>query len=541
MALADFLDKAALAASHVLSGFDPAVFTAILDEQVVGVFFDEAGIASTEGAVTLELAVNLLARLYPSLALIPLGKNDAGESYLGDHLDALASIARAINPKIQVVTDPSHVTVGIAVGSTAPPTSTSPVLFVGSHGWVTMVSPEHPVGSGISGNPFGAAAAACFAAANVFRIVFTGQLQRGELDQAWHLSLLDLLPTFTADAAFHAKTNPTAELLNPEWETVDIGEVHLAGVGAVGSSAVWTLSRAATAGGLSGTLHLIDPETYDVTNLQRYVLPTRADVETSKALRAAAAFPVGGNFNAIAHVQRWDEYLAERNTVGWDWKLDHVAVALDSGDDRCSLQAALPRRIVNAWTQTGDLGISRHDFLGNQACLMCMYFPNGPRKGRHELIAEAVGLPELASEMAQLLYSGAPLGAEWISRLAQATGVSVESLQPFQNEPLEGFYSKAVCGGMILAAGGGARPVGRAEVPLAFQSALAGVLLAAEVVAYVGGLRPEPMATTTKIDMLRPLGRHLSLPEPKHPSGLCICQDPGYISAYQQKYQSIQI
>ena len=71
---------------------------------------------------------------------------------------------------------------------------------------------------------------------------------------------------------------------------------------------------------------------------------------------------------------------------------------------------------------------------------------------------------------------------------------------------------------------------------MAFQSALAGIMLVAEVVAHAGGLKPAPQPATTKIDLLRPLGKYLNIPAQKHKSGFCICQDPDYISAYKKKY-----
>ncbi len=83
----------------------------------------------------------------------------------------------------------------------------------------------------------------------------------------------------------------------------------------------------------------------------------------------------------------------------------------------------------------------------------------------------------------------------------------------------------------------GATPgAGVVEAPLAFQSAFAGVLLAIELVAGAGGLRPAPPSTITRFDVLKPIGVYLSQPHRKHPSGRCICQDPDYAAAYRAKY-----
>jgi hypothetical protein len=71
---------------------------------------------------------------------------------------------------------------------------------------------------------------------------------------------------------------------------------------------------------------------------------------------------------------------------------------------------------------------------------------------------------------------------------------------------------------------------------MAFQSALAGILLAAEVVINAGILREAATPTTTRIDLLRPLGEHLSIPAARHPAGHCICQDADYVARFHAKY-----
>ena len=71
---------------------------------------------------------------------------------------------------------------------------------------------------------------------------------------------------------------------------------------------------------------------------------------------------------------------------------------------------------------------------------------------------------------------------------------------------------------------------------MAFQSALAGLLLASELVAHASGVKQAPPPVTSKIDLLHPLGMYLSLPATKDRHGRCICQDPDYIAAYQAKY-----
>jgi hypothetical protein len=524
MALANFSDRAAQAASQVLPGFDLASFAEVLLSRVVGVAFDAAAVRTREGRATLELAVNLLARLYPRLALVPAsGKSGGGRrrsrrpparpAGVAGVLDGLAATARAINPDIEIVSDVEGVAACLVVGET--PVSVAPAVHVGSDGWLVRLSPDSPVGSADTPNPFGAGAAACFGAANVFRLLFAEQLSRGGPDGAFTLSLFDFEPNAPTPA-------------NPPVGAVDLGESHLVGLGAIGNGAVWALARTPD---LWGTLHLVDHECVELSNLQRYALTTQAEVQSPKVGLAAKALG-GTRVDARPHQQRWGEYLRCRR----DWALQRVAVAVDSARDRIAIQAALPCWVVNAWTQPDDLGVSRHSFLGDQACLMCLYLPDRKQKDEDELVAEAIGLADAREEIRELLYRDAPVTRQLLERIATARQVPVEPLLPFEGESLRVFYREAICGGILLQFEKAAGQAARAEVPMAFQSALAGIMLAAELVAHAGGLKQAPPPVTTKINLLRPLGSYLSLPATKHPSGRCICQDHDYVAVYRGKY-----
>jgi hypothetical protein len=181
---------------------------------------------------------------------------------------------------------------------------------------------------------------------------------------------------------------------------VDLGEIYLVGLGAVGNGALWALARTPE---LSGVLHLIDHETVELSNLQRYVLTTQKDIDEPKVLLAAKQL-AGTNIEARPHQQRWGDYLRSVPT----WKFERIAVAVDNAEARQAIQAALPKWVVNAWTQPGDLGVSRHGFLGGGACLTCLYFPDEMGQHLDRIVASAIGLPEAHMEIRTLLYTNAP-------------------------------------------------------------------------------------------------------------------------------------
>jgi hypothetical protein len=249
----------------------------------------------------------------------------------------------------------------------------------------------------------------------------------------------------------------------------------------------------------------------------------------------------GALLRVRANERAWQEYVEGRD----DWSFERVAVALDSAEDRIAVQAALPARIINSWTQPANLGISRHDFLGGP-CLACLYLPSGERKSEDRLVAEALGLSGDADLVLvrRLLDTGEPVGCGLLNRLASNLRMPVEQLLDFEVQPLRHFYPRAVCGGAVLAMGGTLGAERLAEVPMAFQSALAGILLAAEVVLDATGLRALTgvgVPTRTEINLLRQLGRHPSSPERKHPSGRCLCEDEDYIQGFHAKYVTHRI
>lgn len=509
MALANFFDKSALAASQVLRGVDQAAFATIVERHTVGLMFDDAAVSSPEGIPTLHLCMNLFARLYSRIVILAHGA--IAESVEPE----LVHLAYAINPNIDIAHPSTDISALLVVGTT-PSFLPTPTVYIGSDGWLVRLSPDAPVGSGITRNPYGAGAAACFGVANIFRILFGDYLLNGVPDQSFTLSLLDY------------GTNPETPF-NPEIESIDLEEVHLVGLGAIGNAALWALDRTP---GLRGTLHIIDHECIELSNLQRYVLTTQQHLGIKKTDLAHDSLQPTA-LDVQPHASRWGDYLRDRQ----NWQLKRVAVAVDSAADRRAIQASLPYWIANAWTQAGDLGLSRHTFLGDQACLMCLYLPTEATKNQDQLIAEAIGLPHARDDVRTLLATQQPIPRMLLQDVAAALDIPVEPLLAFEGKSLRTFYTEAICGGLVLNLGGmPGRQHDEAAVPLAFQSALAGVMLAAEIVVHAGNLRSTLIPVTTKIDLLRPLGRYLSQPAAKHISGRCICQDADYIEHYRIKY-----
>jgi hypothetical protein len=515
MAFADYFNKNIQSAALLLQGIDADAFKAVLEREVVCLAFDDAAANSFEGQATLDLLVRSLGRLYPAVTFLPSGM--AAKK----HASALQTLARAVNKNIDIPNTLTDVTRCLVVGDKRPkfPLGVKPFLrFVGSENWFARISAKGPVGSGSSKNPFGAGGAACIGAANVFRTTFAQQLPGSKTDDEAVFSMLEFAPT--------TKKSP-----NPTLPKVDFGDLHLAGNGAIANGFLWAASRLTAA---SGDLHVVDHQKLEKSNLQRYVMTVESDEDEPK-VELAERWLLGTGIKVKPHAARWEDYVAERN----DWRFERVAIAVDTAETRINIQAALPRHIHNSWTQSGEAGASRHGFLGPNACLACLYMPTGAVPSYDRLIAEALGFPPdqpHLEEIRRRLDLHVQTERNFLERVAAARTIPVEKLLPFEGKSLEALYVEAVCSGAVMEL---ANPevIKRIEVPMAFQSAFAGLMLAADVVAEVGKLRKR-LPTMTQVRMLSSLPELPSSGQGKAENTRCMCVDQDFIDAYKAKYDT---
>jgi hypothetical protein len=516
MAVADYFQRAAMAASQVLQDFDYDGFIRLLNRHRIGLMIDSGAAKSLEGAATADLAVRLLARFYPKLAIIPADSGAKPEA------EMLRQLALGINPAISTTDTLDGVTHCLVIGTsrTTLKRKGARIIYIGSSNWVVKLSMKTPVGCGVTKNPFAAGAAACLGVANLFRIVFAKQLVNASLDGDVAFSLL------TLDRVTSKKS--------PAYKAPDVGRVFLAGAGAIGSGTLWALGRS----GARGVLNIIDPQRLELSNMQRYVMAIMDDVEKFKTALAAKWLSGANGITVSPHTMTWDEF-----SYPSDWRFERVLVALDSAEARIGVQASLPKWVANAYTLNSGIGVSRHHFSNNSACLACLYLPAGVVPSEDVLVASALGFQTTAQhpeimEIRRRLDRGEPCERAFLERIAAKKGISFEKLLPFENHPLRDLYQQGVCGGQIIGIDVDGRET-RAEVPMAFQSAMAGILLAAELVLDASGARDATFPAVTRYDLHRALPEIHSVHRRKDKDGRCLCQDPDYIAAYHEKYAPV--
>jgi ThiF family len=510
-----FLDRVVDATAPILGGLDRETVRARLTGVSVTLVAGERAATgpAREGFL---LAANLLARLYPC---IRLGGPD-------ELVHAAEGEIVLINPAVDVAAGDEPTTATLVYEADV---AGDAVVAVCSRAWNVYVDTDAERDE-VSAAP-AALIAAALGVSELFRTVFADELgARGrQSPQPGQFNVV------TLDA-------PRFDLPLPN--ECDIGTVRLVGAGAIGQAAVSTLAAA----GARGTIIAVDHDKIALSNLQRYVLTRDSDVGVVKV--DLLSHRLAKTELAVAPVpSEWHVGLVEEQLP--------TLVALDSREARLGVQASLPGPIYNAWTQPADVGWSRHERFGDEPCLACLYVPQHEAPSRHEQIATAfrqhplrvlaylvhrlpIGLPLPPGGIPVVPDLEAPPDAEnWLATaiaddIAAAAAIDAGELAGWRERPLADVYQEGICGGALLHLNVGEAPR-EVLVPLAHQSALAGVMLAvALLVAQMPELRAvRPAMIEGRFDVLAGLPQVLA--RPRALSDDCLCVDPVWRAVYGGK------
>jgi len=119
----------------------------------------------------------------------------------------------------------------------------------------------------------------------------------------------------------------------------------------------------------------------------------------------------------------------------------------------------------------------------------------------------------------------------------RVSGVPFEALEKFVGQPVLTFYRNAICGGLMVGLTGGTS-AGTAVVPMAFQSALAGIMLAADLVKHAAGLpaafdyhgRGSICCDRSRLSWAT-RGRRIR-------AAAALCCDRDFLDSYRRKYET---
>jgi len=335
-------------------------------------------------------------------------------------------------------------------------------LYVGACGWNCLLSTVSECPTVGPANPIGAYAAACFAAAEIWKTLLQPVA-----------SLLPGIPVAPLAGDFRFSTFtygtqmgqddpglPSAPRLEP---------LTIVGVGAGGSATAFTLGSIS---GICGDLCLIDPDEVTDTNLNRLVVAAASDgqnrTKKTELVRTILSSCTGFTVNSLPYALT--DVIKGLSPV----ELRHVVAAVHSRSAREQLQWETPQVVWDAAaSETGEFYVYRVE-LDRTPCLCCRFVHEqmNPEQVKAEQLAMALGLP-VASVVAKM-RDNQPFTEDEAAAVAaklQADGQVAHPPSPGQRLAE---WEAEQCGKLKLS-----NPDD--EIPIPFAPVMAGVLLAGEV------------------------------------------------------------
>jgi molybdopterin/thiamine biosynthesis adenylyltransferase len=511
MALADFHTKAIHSLLHAFRAKDYDTVLRGLKKIKIALVFDDYSLILPNTQLILTTAINLLSRLYPKIGIIYKGNKPHGVLLL----EKLKSQARFINPKLEFVRENDIFEAALSVGSTH--ISAGRVIFMSADGWNIEISKNEPANLllGENYNPISATGVAAFGVAEMFGFVFRKRLRGFQTENKYVFSYLTYKNTLS-------KSTPFPDIF--------LKDFTLFAAGAVGSAAIWCLSKIPR---LSGNIDIVDSQTVELSNLQRYILTSSKSLGKQKA-EMAKEILLRPDLKVSAHSLSFERYVG---LYRQDSLFDTIAIASDNSDTRFSAQALLPRIALNAYTDSGGrVGASRHRFDSEQACLACLYISKKPSQSKLSYLSELTGFSH--NVILKLLYEEVPLTDAHIRGMCQYKHYPKQKMMNWVGKSIDELYHDGICGGRIIdyIDESGTRRI--AHIPLAHQSVLAGTVLAAEICKNSLGLisyEEEGVEISFTTEMLPPY--HAVFRRSKSKTPPCICSDKMYVERYKEKYQ----
>lgn len=518
MAIAKYFSKDLLAINQLLKSNNKNLEDILLKNRI-GIAFDTNATETKEGNKALDLSIRLLSRLYPVISIIDLSKKNKSK------VNELCSLAKSINSNIDITTHVDDLSVILIAGSTqCNIKSTCIKFFFGSDNWNVFFSQEKPQVFKDSHNSIGCGISACIAVSNVFRFVFKDFLPDKSLDGELTFSTINY--------------NVSETSFNPDLGEISLNDLVLVGIGAIGNGSVWAFSNLTY---LKGNIDLVDNEEVSLSNLQRYVMFSESDVNSVKVDLAVKEFDQK-ELKVSPYKMTWAGYLKNKN----NWNIETIAVAIDNKKDRIGIQSSLPKRIFNSYTEANLVGIARHQDFINSACLACGYIPSQKEKNYINEVADNCNISTLSNVVKDYINLNLDVDfrripqntASLLDIIAQANNIERSKLNQFHGKKVNEFYSEFICGGISLSLSDKENKISNIDAPLAFQSAMAGIFLAAEIIIDATNLRKKTIKQQSHFYPLNPIGQNNPFNHRliKDNTGRCLCNDNDFKTRYKTKW-----
>ena len=252
------------------------------------------------------------------------------------------------------------------------------VLYVGSVGWSIYVSNKKackwkplPI-NGLS---------ASYTAGIIAGEIFKYMLPDESTDKITH---------FEYDLITHGNASqPVCEPSIPD--VINFDNVAILGCGAIGQAFCAAMKMTSR---LTGTLMLIDNDVIDESNEQRYVLSFMEYRNRFKVQHLANILSINNPTLVInGSIARYEDIMNQYHIT-----FNEIITLVDNIKTRINAQAALPKILWNAWTDTSKnilrYGAGRHMLTGPYQCVACSYYSNDTISNQIELDSHMTGFTD---------------------------------------------------------------------------------------------------------------------------------------------------
>lgn len=519
MGVASYFDRDIKALNSRVSQQTEDQFKHILNKHIICIQIDKQVLESNEASVFVELLVRIISRFYPKIMFI------SSCTEVDKEIKHFKKLAKSINSNIEFGHKSDIATYTVVVDRKYKLPTGKKGIYAGSEGWTAKVSESKYQSFGKSNNPFGAGIAGCIVASNIFRYVFYNQLGiKG--DSEVNLSILSSM----------LRPNNQMKSLPDNLTNIKLNNVDLVGIGAIGNATVWALSKLDK---LSGNINLIDSEPIEESNLQRYILFGEKDVNKTKVELAKNQLKKTG-LTINPYKETWGEYINIRHAGKCNTRL--VAVSVDSKIDRVYVQSSLPKKIINAYTDEDRFGITRHFDFNKEVCLSCIYVPFNVEKSKLQKMIEGIGLNFNDQNHINFTFHYMKetnlIDDKFLNIFCKENNLLIDEYERYRGRTLGELYTDIVCGVKAIEFNKANRQAENMDVPLSFQSCMAGIILAAEIIIESISKEDESVFTSTSFEVLKPISNqnpnHVN--RLKNENGNCMCGDIDYQTIYKEKW-----
>jgi molybdopterin/thiamine biosynthesis adenylyltransferase len=320
------------------------------------------------------------------------------------------------------------------------------LISIAGTDWMSEVD-THPSHMG-GDHPFGSIAAACLGTARAFHQALHKEI--GLMPPPRHPLRLSLI-----DYRAGRSTVDVRPITTP---------VTLVGAGAVGQAVAWS----AVLGNVDfeGGFDIVDPQTLDMSNLNRHLVSGRIDIGKLKA-EIATTFMMPVAPQAQSWPITFTDYRSDREMIRTT-----AISTVDNNNARYQIQGAFPRSVLHGATSQEIISAAVLDPL-HGACLGCL-FPQQQQSPAAE-ISQLTGIPEPL--VAEALAQNGVISEEMLPPLAERLGVPTPDLAALIGRDFREAYAREICGRL-----GGFAAAPTIAPTVAYVSALAGCFLISELV-----------------------------------------------------------